>query len=100
MKKLIYLIAMLVTMGAAEVAAQDLDGYRRVDVQEEQAFDAFTFFTKAPILLSGDRSAHNAMTIGWGSFGNYLGYERTTVTVLLLQPATLMSLWSVILASR
>lgn len=69
---------MFATHGAV---AQDLEGYKRVNLQDEFADNAFTFFTQAPILLSGDKTASNAMTIGWGSMGNYLGYKRPTVTV-------------------
>ena len=33
------------------------------------------------ILCSGDTTVNNAMTIGWGSIGNYLGHNRPAVTV-------------------
>jgi flavin reductase (DIM6/NTAB) family NADH-FMN oxidoreductase RutF len=79
MKKFLFvMLAAFATLGAQ---AQDLEGFDKVNLQEEFADNAFTFFTQAPILLSGDKTASNAMTIGWGSFGNYLGYKRPTVTV-------------------
>ena len=51
------------------------------DVQKEFAKNGFSWFTENLILCSGDTTAHNAMTIGWGGIGNYLGYERPAVTV-------------------
>lgn len=81
MKKFLFLVVMLAMFATYGAVAQDLEGYRRVNLQDEFADNAFTFFTQAPILLSGDKTASNAMTIGWGSMGNYLGYKRPTVTV-------------------
>ena len=51
------------------------------DVQEEFAKNGFTWFTENLILCSGDTTASNAMTIGWGGIGNYLGHERPAVSV-------------------
>ncbi len=51
------------------------------NVQKEFAENGFTFFTENLILCSGDTTVNNAMTIGWGSIGNYLGHNRPTVTV-------------------
>lgn len=51
------------------------------DVQKDFADNGFTFFTKNLILCSGDRTESNAMTIGWGGIGNYLGHDRPAVTV-------------------
>lgn len=81
MKKFLFLVVMLAMFATHGAVAQDLEGYRRVNLQDGFADNAFTFFTQAPILLSGDKTASNAMTIGWGSMGNYLGYKRPTVTV-------------------
>ena len=65
-----------------DMLAQSLRGYKEVNLKEEFTDNAFTFFSHAPILLSGDKTEHNAMTIGWGSLGNnYLGYNRLTVSV-------------------
>ena len=52
-----------------------------LDVQQEFAKNGFTWFTENLILCSGDTTESNAMTIGWGSIGNYLGHERPAVTV-------------------
>ena len=51
------------------------------DVQKEFADNGFTFFTKNLILCSGDTTENNAMTIGWGGIGNYLGHDRPAVTM-------------------
>ena len=51
------------------------------DVQQEFAKNGFNWFTENLILCSGDTAASNAMTIGWGGIGNYLGHERPAVTV-------------------
>ena len=52
-----------------------------LDVQQEFAKNGFTWFTENLILCSGDTTESNAMTIGWGGIGNYLGHERPAVTV-------------------
>lgn len=52
-----------------------------IDVREEFAKNGFIWFTENLILCSGDTTENNAMTIGWGGIGNYLGHDRPTVTV-------------------
>lgn len=54
---------------------------RPFDVQKDFADNGFTFFTKNLVLCVGDTTESNAMTIGWGGIGNYLGHERPAVTV-------------------
>lgn len=51
------------------------------NVQETFEKNGFTWFTENLILCSGDTTESNAMTIGWGSIGNYIGHNRPTVTV-------------------
>jgi len=51
------------------------------NVQEDFEKNGFTWFTENLILCSGDTTENNAMTIGWGSIGNYIGHDRPTVTV-------------------
>ena len=51
------------------------------DVQEAFEKNGFTWFTENLILCSGDTTRNNAMTIGWGGIGNYLGHNRPAVTV-------------------
>lgn len=54
---------------------------KTINVQKDFEENGFTFFTENLILCSGDTTVNNAMTIGWGSIGNYLGHNRPTVTV-------------------
>ena len=56
-------------------------GLKPIDVQKEFSQNGFTWFTENLILCCGDTSASNAMTIGWGGIGNYLGHNRPAVTV-------------------
>lgn len=51
------------------------------NVQETFEKNGFSWFTENLILCSGDTTESNAMTIGWGSIGNYIGHNRPTVTV-------------------
>ena len=51
------------------------------DVQKEFQKNGFDWFTENLILCSGDTTENNAMTIGWGGIGNYLGHDRPAVTV-------------------
>ena len=81
MKKFIVIAIMMTMLSMQGALAQSLEGYKEVNLKEEFTDNAFTFFSRAPILLSGDKTEHNAMTIGWGSLGNYLGYNRLTVSV-------------------
>ncbi len=81
MKKYIILAITLAVLSIQGIVAQSLEGFQTINLKEGFGDNAFTFFSRAPILLSGDKTAHNAMTIGWGSLGNYLGYDRLTVTV-------------------
>lgn len=51
------------------------------DVMNDFNDNGFTLFTRNLILCAGDSSESNAMTIGWGAIGNYLGHDRPCVTV-------------------
>ena len=51
------------------------------DVQKEFQKNGFDWFTENLILCSGDTTESNAMTIGWGGIGNFLGHNRPAVTV-------------------
>lgn len=85
MKK-VFFVAL--TLGAIALASctkpQATDsGLKPFNVQQDFTDNAFTFFGKAPVIMSGDRTEHNAMTIGWGALGNYIGYERPIVTIFV-----------------
>lgn len=60
---------------------QQLQGFEAFDVQSDFDANGFNYFTRNLILCVGDSSESNAMTIGWGSIGNYLGHGRPTVAV-------------------
>ena len=51
------------------------------DVRKEFAENGFTFFTENMVVCTGDRQLNNAMTIGSGSIGNYLGVDVPAVAV-------------------
>lgn len=51
------------------------------DIQKDFEQNGFTFFSENLILCTGDTTESNAMTIGWGSVGNYLGHNRPAITV-------------------
>ena len=53
------------------------------DVQQEFTDNAFTFFAGAKVIMSGDSTNANAMTIGWGALGNYTGYDCPVVTIFV-----------------
>ena len=51
------------------------------DVQTTFEKNGFSWFTENLLVCSGDTTQSNAMTIGWGGIGNYLGHNRPAVTV-------------------
>ena len=55
--------------------AQSSKGFVSIDVAKDFNESAFTYFTNAPILIVGDQTASNAMTIGWGAIGNVWSYK-------------------------
>lgn len=57
------------------------DNFSAFDVKKDFSENGFTLFTRNLILCVGDTTESNAMTIGWGGIGNYLGHDRPTVTV-------------------
>lgn len=75
----------LLLVGASSAMAQTENGFKEYNVQKDFKDNAFTYFTTAPILASGDKDASNAMTIGWGAMGNIWGGKRPTVTVYVAQ---------------
>ena len=73
MKKSLFLllIAVLTMVGCKK--ADTNNELKPFDVQQEFTDNAFTFFTCAKVIMSGDSTNANAMTIGWGALGNYTG---------------------------
>ena len=89
MKRVMFILACMAMIGCAgdnngkvkEEMSNTKGELKAFDVQKEFADNGFTFFTKNLILCVGDSSESNAMTIGWGAIGNYLGRDRPAVTV-------------------
>ena len=89
MKRVMFILACMAMIGCAgdnngkvkEEMSNTKGELKAFDVQKEFADNGFTFFTKNLILCVGDSSESNAMTIGWGAIGNYLGHDRPAVTV-------------------
>ena len=87
MKRIILTIACAVLIGCGggntekQDTAMESNELKPFDVQKEFVDNGFTYFTKNLILCVGDTNSSNAMTIGWGAIGNYLGHDRPAVTV-------------------
>ena len=88
MKHITLLIACVALLGctAQNTENKEMDNpkngeFTAFDVQKDFADNGFTFFTKNLVLCCGDSTESNAMTIGWGAIGNYLGHDRPAVTV-------------------
>ncbi len=66
-----------------EKEAQQTSGgdFTKFDVMTDFKDNAFNFFATPLLLMAGDKSGSNAMTIGWGSAGNLWGLGRPTITV-------------------
>lgn len=50
-------------------------------VKDEFEKNGFSWFTENLVVCCGDSSKNNAMTIGWGGIGNYLGHDRPAVSI-------------------
>ena len=88
MKKALYIIILCVALISCgngkqqnETPMEKNNKLTAFDVQQEFQKNGFTWFTENLILCSGDTIESNAMTIGWGGIGNYLGHDRPAVTV-------------------
>lgn len=80
MKKLLLITLLIIALTNCKEKSMNNE-LQPFDVQKEFADNGFTFFTKNLILCSGDTTENNAMTIGWGGIGNYLGSDRPAVNV-------------------
>ena len=80
MKKLLLITLLIIALTNCKEKSMNNE-LQPFDVQKEFADNGFTFFTKNLILCSGDTTENNAMTIGWGGIGNYLGSDRPVVNV-------------------
>ena len=75
---LLFSVAALVTM---PVMAQEENGFKKINVEEDFTDNGFQWFRDAQLLASGNREKSNAMTIGWGGIGTLWGKPAMTVYV-------------------
>ncbi len=91
MKQYLYTLFCIALIGCAspqhqqeqnnEIMNKENNELTAFNVQQEFQKNGFTWFTENLIVCSGDTTESNAMTIGWGGIGNYLGHDRPAVTV-------------------
>ncbi len=91
MKKVFFIVAMALMIATGcnqqkqEQEQQNMDKENNeltaFDVQKAFEKNGFSWFTENLLVCSGDTTQSNAMTIGWGGIGNYLGHNRPAVTV-------------------
>lgn len=79
-KTLVSAMMMVIPFGTY---AQMENRFQKIDVKESFNENGFNWFNKAKILAAGDKSKHNAMTIGWGGIGTLWG--RTALTVYVAE---------------
>ena len=75
---LLFSVAALVTM---PVMAQEENGFKKINVEEDFTDNGFQWFRDAQLLASGNKEKSNAMTIGWGGIGTLWGKPAMTVYV-------------------
>ena len=75
------IIIALMSIAPVAMHAQAEHGFKAIAVEQDFTPNGFNWFRHALLLAAGNEKHSNAMTIGWGSMGNYLGYKRPTVTV-------------------
>lgn len=99
MKKIFYLLFLLVVLSACEKQNSSNDSetsspvnsekkeFKPLDVDKDWDENPFTFFKGQGLLLCvGDSTNNNAMTIGWGSLGNiWRNIGANTVTVYVAE---------------
>lgn len=71
-------------IGGKSMNARTENGFKAIDITKE--FDnPFMFFNQPLLLMAGDTSSSNAMTIGWGAVGNLWGMNRNVMTVYVAE---------------
>jgi len=76
------------TYGGKKMETQEpAPAFHDFKVNEDFLLNPFNYFSQPGGLLvcAGDRSASNAMTIGWGALGTLWGHSTNTVTVYVAQ---------------
>ena len=71
MKKGVFtaILATAMMLVSGQVAAQEENGFKKIDVKEDFTENGFQWFRDAEIIAAGNKEKHNAMTIGWGGIG-------------------------------
>ncbi len=77
------LVAFAITFSSFVAAAQEQYGFDKIDVSKDFNDNGFQWFRKSELLAAGDKTKHNAMTIGWGGIGVLWG--RTALTVYVAE---------------
>jgi flavin reductase (DIM6/NTAB) family NADH-FMN oxidoreductase RutF len=80
--KLFYgLLLSFMALVAMPVMAQEENGFKKINVEEDFTDNGFQWFRDAQLLASGNKEKSNAMTIGWGGIGTLWGKPAMTVYV-------------------
>ena len=80
--KLFYgLLLSVIALVAMPVMAQEENGFKKINVEEDFTDNGFQWFRDAQLLASGNKEKSNAMTIGWGGIGTLWGKPAMTVYV-------------------
>lgn len=74
-------LALALMLVPCSAQAQEENGFKKMNVREDFTENGFQWFRDAELLAAGNKEKSNAMTIGWGGIGNYLGHDRPSVTV-------------------
>ncbi len=75
--------AILLFAVSLPVSAQEANGFKKFDVNEDFTENGFQWFRDAEIIAAGTKEKSNAMTIGWGGIGTLWG--RTALTVYVAE---------------
>ena len=79
----ITLLAVLFMTATMPVLAQEENGYTKFNVAEDFTYNGFQWFRDAQLLVAGDKTKSNAMTIGWGGIGTL--WQRPAMTVYVAE---------------
>ena len=75
------LLLSVIALVAMPVIAQEENGFKMINVEEDFTDNGFQWFRDAQLLASGNKEKSNAMTIGWGGIGTLWGKPAMTVYV-------------------
>ena len=85
MNRNLFLTLLLVTFLFQSIHSfgQEEYGFTPITVEKEFTPNGFQWFRDALLLMAGDKTKSNAMTIGWGAIGTL--WQRTALTVYVAQ---------------